>query len=142
MDQQVDQFLQKNRVCSLTTLRKDGSPHAAAMHFSSNENPFELYLQTERPSIKVEALLDGQSGRASIVVGLSEEEWATLQMDGEIAIVGDKSELNKIYDIHYQKHPKAKQYRDLKDTIFLKFTPTWWRYTEFKPEMKIISSEE
>ena len=86
--------------------------------------------------------MGGQPGRASIVVGLSEEEWATLQMDGEIAIVGDKSELNKIYDIHYQKHPKAKQYRDLKDTIFLKFTPTWWRYTEFKPEMKIISSEK
>jgi len=77
-------FLKKHPVCSLTTLLKDGLPHAAAVHYSHNENPMQLYSSTDKNSKKCEALLDGNTTKASVVIGFSEKEWITLQMDGEI----------------------------------------------------------
>lgn len=141
MDKKITDFLGSHRVCSLTTLISDGSPHAAAMHFSHRDVPFELYIQTERNSRKFQALLTKETTKASVVIGFSEEEWTTLQLDGIVIEVKDKNELERVHEMHYLKHPDAKQYRDLPETVFLKFTPIWWRYTEYKPEMKIISSE-
>lgn len=82
MNPKILAFLTKNRVCSLTTLLKNGSPHAAALHYSHQNNPLELYFSTEKHSRKCEALLNGRSSGAAVVIGLSEEEWITLQLDG------------------------------------------------------------
>jgi len=142
MNQKIFNILDKNRVCGLSTILKNGYPHAAAMHFSYAKKPFEIYIQTERTGKKTEALLRGKPGKSSIVVGLSEDDWVTLQLDGQIKVVDSKKELLKIYKVHYSKNPSAEQYKDLPDTIFLKFIPNWWRYTEFEPKMKVISSEE
>ncbi len=142
MDEKVLDFLGKHRVCSLTTLLKDGSPHAAAMHYSHSVSPFEIYIQTENTSRKCQALLKGKSVGASVVIGFSEEEFKTLQMDGEVKAVKDKKELAKIHKIHYAKHPEAKKWKDDPATLFLTFTPKWWRYTEYKPKFFVISSEK
>ncbi|KKQ92357.1 MAG: hypothetical protein UU16_C0003G0015 [Candidatus Woesebacteria bacterium GW2011_GWA2_40_7] len=141
METKVLDFLDKQRVCCLTTLLEDGSPHASAMHFSHSNEPLEIYIQTENTSRKCQALLSGKDIKASIVIGFSEEEFKTLQMDGNIKIVNPEN-LNDIHQIHYYKLPDAKKWKDDPATIFLVFKPTWWRYTEYKPEFKVISSEE
>lgn len=141
METKVLDFLNKNRVCCLTTLLGDGSPHASAMHFSHNSEPLEIYIQTENTSKKCGALLGGKEVKASIVVGFSEEEFKTLQMDGDVKLLDSKM-LEKVHNTHYEKLPDAKKWKDDPATIFLAFTPTWWRYTEYKPEFKVISSEE
>jgi len=143
MDKIILDFLTKERVCSLTTLLKDGSPHGAALHFSHKNNPVELYFSTEKTSIKCEALLEENTVKGSVVVGFSEDEWITLQMDGEVSVISDKDELNAAQKIHYPKHPESEKYKDYPNTIFLKFTPKWWRYTDYniKPET-ILSSEK
>ncbi len=111
------------------------------MHFSFDEASSRLFFQTST-TVKSKAILDqGGKTKASVVIGLSEADFTTLQMRGEIAIVTNETELQLITDIHYRKLPEAEKYRDA-DTIFLTFTPTWWRYTDFtaKPEA-IVESE-
>ena len=52
-------------------------------------------------------------------------------MDGEVQVITNKGELQKVQSRHYQKNPKAEVYKDEPYTVFLSFTPTWWRYTDF-----------
>lgn len=143
MDQKILDFLTKEHIGSLTTTLPDNSLHAAAMHFSHANEPFELYFSTENTSRKCKGLLHGEVVNAAVVVGLSETEWITIQLDGVVQIVSDKSELEKIQTIHYSKHPNSAQYKDAPETVFLKFTPKWWRYTDYntKPPT-LISSED
>lgn len=138
MKTKIFEFLAKHRVCSLTTLLNDGSPHAAALHYSNKNEPLELYFSTENTSLKTQALLDGKSTKASVVIGFSEEEWITLQMDGEIKTVLDENELSAIHVIHYAKIPDAERYKDEKTTIFLKFIPRWWRFTDYNIDPPLI----
>ncbi|MBI4129893.1 pyridoxamine 5'-phosphate oxidase family protein [Candidatus Roizmanbacteria bacterium] len=142
-DKQIIDFLTKQRVSVLTTLLKDGSPHAAALHYSHKINPLELYFSTENTSVKCQALLEGNSVKGSVVIGFSEEEWITLQMDGEVTAIFDTDKLKAAQAIHYPKHPKAAQYKDDPATIFLKFIPNWWRYTDYNTDpITILSSEK
>lgn len=141
MDKKVLNFLGRERVCVLAVLLKDGSPHSAAMHYSHSVSPFEIYIQTENTSRKCQALLGGKSGKAAFVAGFSEEEFKTLQIDGEVKIVRERKELEKIHKIHYAKHPEAKKWKDDPATVFLVFKPTWWRYTEYKPKFLVLSSK-
>ena len=141
MDSKIIAFLTSHRVCSLTTLLLEGSPHGAALHYSHQEDPLLLYFSTENTSRKVEALLNGKSAKASVVIGFSEEEWITLQMDGEVTVVNN-DQLKEVHKIHYAKHPDSAKYKDDPETIFLAFTPTWWRYTDYNTTpLTILSSE-
>ncbi len=142
MDPKILEFLKNHRVCSLTTLLPDGSPHAAALHYSHQDSPLELYFSTENTSRKCLGLLKGETVKASVVVGFSEEEWITLQLDGEVQAVSDSEELGKIQAIHYAKHPGSAKYKDDPVTIFLKFNAAWWRYTDYNTcPVTVISSE-
>ncbi len=142
MEQKILEFLSTHRVCSLTTLLKDGTPHAAAVHYSHNVEPLELFFSTDKTSKKCQDLLTGNSTKASVVVGFSEEEWKTLQMDGKLRAVAGTDELQHIHPLHYLKHPEAAKYKNDPDTIFLKFTPTWWRYSDYTTEpLTVIASD-
>lgn len=138
MDSKITEFLKNHNVCSLTTLLPDGSPHAAAIHYSHSENPFVFYFSTENTSRKCEGLLKGEVVKGAVVVGLSEEEWITLQMNGVVQGVFDKKELENVHRVHYGKHPNSEKYKDEPATIFLKFTPTWWRYTDYNSDPAMI----
>lgn len=141
MENTILDFLTKHRVCSLTTLLTDGSPHASALHYSHINNPLTLYFSTENTSRKCSGLLQGEPAKSSVVIGFSEEEWITLQMDGEVKAILDETTRNEIQKIHYKKHPTAKKYKDAPETIFLAFTPLWWRYTDYNSDpLTILSS--
>lgn len=135
-------FLARQRVCALTTLLSDGTPHASAMHFSHNTEPFKIYIQTENTSKKCQALLEGNEVKASVVIGFSEEEFKTLQMDGFVVAIKSHESLLNIHKIHYKKITDAEKWKNSPATVFLVFTPTWWRYTEYKPKMLVVSSEK
>jgi general stress protein 26 len=142
MNESIFQFLANHEVCSLTTLLPDGSPHGAALHFSYNTSPVELYFLTKNTSRKTKGLLNGQKGRAAVVVGFSDEESITLQMDGEVAAITVGSEFNDLQRIHLKKHPNQEKYIGNPAYIFLKFMPWWWRYTDYNTKpVTILSSE-
>ncbi len=142
-EQKVLEFLESNRVGVLSVLLKDGSPHGATVHFSHQNNPAKFFFLTDRTYRKCEALLEGGLVRASFVIGFSEEEMKTLQLDGTVRIVSDGEELAALKKIHFQKIPTAKEHENDPDSVFLEFTPTWWRYTDYntKPETKISSQD-
>ena len=128
MDQKVLDLVAKERVCSLSICRLDGTWDAGAMHFSHSADPFGIYIQTENTSRKCQSL----PASASIVIGFNEETMTTLQLEGQIRLVTDTAQLPAIYKIHYAKHPNAEQYKSDPATVFLIFSPTWWRYTDHK----------
>ena len=134
MDQKVVDFLAKERVSLLAVCLPDGTCHGAAMHFSHIPDPLTIYVQTENTSKKMQGLKNGQPIAASVVVGFNEAEMETLQMDGQIQLIADVSQLPDIHKIHYAKHPHAEQYKNDPDTVFLAFTPTWYRYTDYKTD--------
>ena len=127
-------FLRASRVGVLSVLLKDGSPHGATVHFSHQENPAKLFFLTDRTYKKCEALLGGNPVRASFVLGFSEEEMKTLQIDGVIRIVSDEGELAALKEVHFKKIPTAKEYENDTDSVFLEFVPAWWQYTDRKTQ--------
>ncbi|MBI2622012.1 pyridoxamine 5'-phosphate oxidase family protein [Candidatus Microgenomates bacterium] len=128
MDKQVLDFLKKERVCVLGTVAKDGFPQVSVMHYSLGENPLSFFFSTERTSHKYKNMLN--NNKASCVVGLSEEEWVTVQMDGVIKELAEE-ELKEIKNIHYAKHPDSRQYEHDPNTVFLAFTPNWIRISDY-----------
>ncbi len=139
-EQQVVDFLAKHKLCAFTTLLKDGSPHAATIHFSEMQNPTRIILLTEKTTKKCEALLEKNSVPASFVIGFSEEERMTLQMDGTVRLVTGAVELAAVKEVHFTKIPTAKKFEKNPDTVLLEFTPTWWRFTDYNGGKKILSS--
>jgi general stress protein 26 len=143
IDERIANFLSKHAICALTTLLADGAPHAAALHFSHNPAPFEFYFLTKNTSRKAGGLQDAESVMAAVVVGFSEEELITLQLDGEVSIIKDEIELDDVRRNYFDKHPGSKKYENDKAYIFLKFTPTWWRYTDYNTKpATILAGEE
>lgn len=119
----------------------DGTPHAATVHYSHTDEPLAVYVSTRANSRKCEPLLTGETVKASFVVGFSEEDMLTLQMDGEASRIVDQSELTRVQEIHYHKHPHAEKYKDSPDTAFLKFVPTWWRFSDYSQGKPRIITE-
>lgn len=134
MDKQVLDFLSLHRVSSLSVMLPSGYPHAAALHYSHSESPLKLFFSTENTSYKCQGLLDGEKVKASVVIGFSEEEWKTIQMDGEVRIISDKSELASVQERHYAKHPNSAKFKDDPATVFLEFVPSWTRYTDYNTD--------
>ena len=87
----------------------------------------------------MDALLEGVVVPASVVVGFSEEEMITLQMDGNCEMVTDKKELIIFKNNHYQKIPDAKEYESDPETVFIKFIPHRWQYSDYNvdPALRI-----
>ena len=125
MDERALDLLSSEKVSVLSVCKADGGCHGAAVHFSHQVDPLVIYIQTESTSIKCKKL----PTKASVVVGFSEETMQTLQMDGDICQITD---LEEVYKIHYTKHPEAEKYKNDPTTVFLAFTPTWWRYSDYK----------
>ncbi len=140
MDKKINTFIKGNRISVLTTLLKDGSPHSATLHYSHQDKPLRFFVSTENTSRKCQGLLDGKEIKGSMVIGFSEEEFITFQMEGTVRAVTDKKELAGVHKIHYAKYPDGKKWKDDPATIFLVFKPNWWRYTEYKPKFLVLSS--
>lgn len=120
MDQRIIDFLKTNRIAILAT------PHASAMHFTFDEKAFVFYFITAKDSRKLKNL-----GEASVVIGFSEQEWITVQLDGTLEAVEG---IQTLKDLILAKYPEDVKHMN-RETVFLKFTPTWWRYSDFKNEV-------
>lgn len=81
--------------------------------------------------------LSGGSSKSSLVIGFSEEEWTTLQLEGEVEETFDEERKRATETFHEKfKNDKSKL---TEENVFLKFTPSWWRYTELKNHVVISS---
>lgn len=142
MNKKALDLLAMQRVCSLSILLPDGTPHAAALHYSHRIKPLTLFFSTDNTSKKAQGLMDGKNKKASVVIGFSEEEWKTIQMDGTVKAILDRNELEEAKEIHYAKNPNSKQFENDPTNLLLSFTPLWWRYTDYNTEPPTIVNSE
>ncbi len=141
MNQEILDYLKTQRVGVLAVEMPDGSPHAATVHFAYTENPLIFYFETYREYRKAEPILKNEMTRASFVIGATEQDMKTLQLDGEVRLVTDKKIIEDIYLVKFP-NKKAKLAADPEKIIFFSFTPTWWRFTDWtsKTGKKILTS--
>lgn len=138
MNDVVKNFLSKERIGVISVAFSDGTIHSATVHFSHTTEPLKFFIGTSNDTVKVQPFLHGEIGKGAFVIGFSEQEMKTLQMHGTIQIVSDPAELEKIYAVHYREHPKAEQYKNDPTSVFMEFTPTWWRYSDLLTDPETI----
>lgn len=129
VDQRITNILEREKVAVLAVELPDG-PHAAAMHFVYDLDSRNIYFSTRNSSKKVTAVFPA---KASVVVGFSETDWETVQIRGTIDKVGEKEAKERLV---------AKYSGDAKhlgpESVYLKFTSSWWRYTDFKAQPLVM----
>ncbi len=116
----------------------DGSPHAATVHFAHIEDPCVFIFETQRDYRKIEPLLGKNITRASFVIGSDESVMKTLQIDG-VAQLLKAEEKESFESIYLDKFPEKREKSKDSKYIFFKFTPLWWRFTDWKtPQGKVV----
>ncbi len=131
MRKEVLDFIHTQRIAVLAVEMLDGAPHAATVHFASNKDASVFYFETYRPYRKAEALFGRAKSRASLVVGFSEADMRTLQIDGEIRLLETELEKKQFEEFFLEKFPNMKVKMPRPDFIPFLLVPTWWRYTDW-----------
>lgn len=143
MEKKIIDYLNSQRICVLAVEMLDGSPHASTVHFAYDLGSLTFFFLTDREYRKSEALISQGTTRASLVIGFNESIMKTFQVDGSVKLINEDLDKEKFSNFYFTKFPDKKKWANDPDAIFLSFTPTWWRYTDYKgPNGKeIISSE-
>lgn len=141
MNPSILDYIKTQRVGVLAVEMLDGSPHAATVHFAHTENPLVFYFETYREYRKAEPLFGRDKTRASFVIGSDESNMRTLQLDGIIELLKPTEEVG--VSVYLGKFPEKKEKSKDPKFVFFKFTPTWWRFTDWtNPQGKIILLSE
>jgi general stress protein 26 len=140
MTKEIIDYINSQRIGVVAVEMLDGAPHAATVHFAFGGNPESIYIMTSRDYKKCQPIIKNGKTRASFVIGTDEAEMKTMQMDGEIEF----AVLEEDKEVYFEHFPDRKDKYEEPDDVILKFTPTWWRYTDFKAAngKKFISSED
>jgi uncharacterized protein YhbP (UPF0306 family) len=140
MNQVILDFINKERLCGLA-INVDSKPHNATMHYSFNPEKNEFYFSTDKGSRKCKDLLENKTQNAAMTIGFSEQEWITVQLEGNIHMVNDPEELKLAKSFHYAKHPNSQKFENDPSCVFLVFKPNWIRYTDFNTMPETVVEE-
>jgi general stress protein 26 len=133
MQDEMIQFIRSQQTGVFAVEMLDGSPHGATLHFAYTENPLQFIFLTERKYKKAEPFLRRGKVRATFVIGTNDGVMQTVQLDGTASLTEDTS----LIDVYYNKFTDLDKKNLDENDIFLMFTPTWWRYTDWnKPAGK------
>lgn len=129
MNTEILDYLETQRVCIFATVLENNYPHAATVHFAHTTDPFCIIIQTSPDSKKAAPLVKATNTNVSLAIGTTEDASGndkTFQLAGNAQIIDSHSTLANIY---LNKFPE-KQGKWQND-IFVKITPTWWRFTDW-----------
>ena len=132
-------FLSRQHLAAVTIQLSDNTLYPSIMHVACGENPFRLFFLTTKASKKMTAVSDHAVCSAGVVLGFNEEEYTTLQMTGSIREVSEK-EKKEVKEIYLLKYPWKKSFSEKKESIFIEFLPSWWRYTDYATHPQTIYS--
>ena len=102
----VREFLTERHLASLTTLRRDGSPHVIAVGFTFDEEAGVARIITSDGSVKVRNAErlgpDGLPGRAA-VCQIDGRRWLTLEgIAGVSRVPADVADAERRYSVRYR----------------------------------------
>lgn len=139
MDNDIHEYLEGQNVCVFAIEMNDGAPHAATVHFATTGVASAFVFLTSRAYRKSEPFLAKGSARASVVVGSNEGDMRTFQADGIARALTEDDVALK--DAYFKKFPKKAEKYDESSDIFITFTPSWWRFTDWTaPQGKTVRS--
>ena len=139
----LSRFLHEERIGVLAVLLADGVPYASTLRFAHRESPaLEIYFVTAKDSEKLSKLADGRAANASVVVGFSEEKWITVQMKGRAKILDSPQESEFAKELLFNKFPEWERHRDNEKVAWVKFTASWWKYSDLSEDDKVIFDSE
>lgn len=137
VNKRILDFLTKEHVSALTTVISGKTPHTAAMHFGFDVKNSEFVYFTKMTSRKCISLKIGKKFPASIAVGFDEKKMVEFQAEGKIEMIA-KNKSESYIKVFANKFKGAELDED---HIVLVFTPTWWRYTEYKPKKFVLEAK-
>jgi hypothetical protein len=133
-------FLSSQRVGVLAVRMLDGTPHGATVHFSHVSDPLIFAFETDDRYRKYEPLATGEPVPASFVTGFVEGASKTAQFDGVAQLVDSASPHVARY---LEKFPEKKAKASGEHVVWLTFTPSWWRFTDWTlPEGKTVFNSD
>ena len=144
LDSRIVEYIDTERICVLSVEMMDGSPHGATVHFAYDQERNQFLFETSRPYRKCDALFGREVSRASIVVGVDENNMKTLQIDGTVALVKGEQAQKDFDSVYFAKFPnKIGKNHGGHENVFFIFTPRWYRYTDWtNKEGKLILVSE
>jgi uncharacterized protein YhbP (UPF0306 family) len=140
MDTQALEYLHSQRVGVLALETANGSVHGATVHFAANADATKFFFLTAPTSRKMEGFAAKPELQATFVVGSSEADMRTLQIDGTARLLheDERAEFESVYIGTFD----MKKEKFSTDTPFV-LIPTWWRFTDWTtPEGKRITCSE
>ncbi|MBK9745822.1 MAG: pyridoxamine 5'-phosphate oxidase family protein [Chloroflexi bacterium] len=130
-------FISTNRLCVISTICYDGTPHSSVMHYSVTHNPLTLYFSTDDRSTKIDNIKSSPS--TSVVIGWSEIDWITVQLRGKSRVITVSSEVATAKRVHYAIHPNSQKFENDPHTVFIEFTPQYGRFSDLGVLPEIIA---
>lgn len=143
MNETILNYIASQKIGVISVAMSDGSPHSSTVHFAHMETASQdlpsILIMTDRSYKKCEPIITNGKTPASFVIGFDESEMKTLQMDGHINFADE----DMVKLPYFTKFPDKRKFYQEPNSVFLIFTPTWWRYTDFNAQdgNKIISSD-
>lgn len=137
---EVKKFLHHNTIATLSIVDFEGFPYSSTMHYAQSDDGMTLYFFTNKDTHKVIPLLNGATVKASVVIGFSEKDWLTVQMEGtiHIALLPEERTLAEI--AFYMKFPNAERGHNIAALVFKE---QFWKFTDYsKKPWKIITSKD
>lgn len=124
---QVQELLQREKYCIVSTVNANGSPESAFVAFSEN-NKLELMIGTSKKSRKFKNIL----ANPNVAVVIGSDGKSTLQYEG-IVRIAQSEELEDRLVAHHKKQPGAKKYQSDPSEVYLLVLPKWLRLTKSGP---------
>lgn len=133
-------FVESARVSAISTVTSNDGPHVTVMHHSCLRSPFRIIYSADKGSTKYANVL--VNSKSAVVVGWSEQDWITVQLRGTTTAVTDPDELILAKIRHYAIHPNSRKFEHDPSTVFLKFEPSWIRYSDLGVAPPVIEEAQ
>lgn len=109
------------------SVNRDGGPEAAVIGVAVTER-LELVFDTHGTSRKAQNLRSNP--RVALVMGWDEGQ--TAQIEG-VADEPTGDDLQRLKEIYFQRFADGRERAALADITYFRVTPTWIRYSDFRP---------
>jgi hypothetical protein len=119
-------FLRRHRLCVQASVSLAGAPQAAVVGYGVSA-ALELVFDTLETTRKVQNLR--RSARVALVVGWEGEE--TVQIEG-VADEPRGADLERIQRVYFQAYPDGPTRQAWKGITYVRVSPTWARYSDFR----------
>lgn len=132
---QILEFIKKQTLAILSTATPTGKTESAVMAIATGDS-WEIYMSTENNTRKV-PILQANNQASLIIGGLGSP---SIQIDGH-CYVASGSDADLVKNQILMIHPDTKDYLTA-TSVFLKFVPSWLRYSDFSQNPPTIVEME